>query len=150
MKITIYVVLMVLSVALLGAAAQDGDSLKAAEITPEALAKTLQSDDRSNLLILNVGPRLLFAQAHIRGAEYVGPASDPHGLELLRNRLRSVVKNKRIVLYCGCCPWERCPNIRPAYAELRKLAFTNVQVLYIPNNIGTDWVDKGYPTTKGE
>ena len=33
--------------------------------------------------------------------------------------------------------------------ELRNLGYTNVRVLYIANNFGADWVDKGYPTTKG-
>ena len=28
--------------------------------------------------------------------------------------------------------------------------FTNVQVLYLPNNFGDDWVSKGYPAVKGK
>ena len=31
---------------------------------------------------------------------------------------------------------------------LHKLGFTKVQVLYIADNFGTDWVDKGYPATQ--
>jgi hypothetical protein len=30
------------------------------------------------------------------------------------------------------------------------VGFTNVKVLYISNNFGTNWVDKGYPVAKGE
>jgi len=30
------------------------------------------------------------------------------------------------------------------------MGFTNVKVLYIADNFGADWVDKGYPTAKGE
>jgi hypothetical protein len=30
------------------------------------------------------------------------------------------------------------------------MGFTNVKVLYIADNFGTNWVDKGYPTAKGE
>jgi hypothetical protein len=30
------------------------------------------------------------------------------------------------------------------------MGFSNVKVLYIPDNFGTDWVDKGYPVAKGE
>jgi hypothetical protein len=30
------------------------------------------------------------------------------------------------------------------------MGFSNVKVLYVANNFGTDWVDKGYPTVKGE
>ena len=132
----------------LGAFAQDSAALKNAEITPQALSRIMQSNQRARLLILNVGPRVLYAQAHIEGSEYIGPGSDPRGIELLKQRVKSVPKSKEIVLYCGCCPWDRCPNIRPAFDELKKLAFTNVKVLYIANNIGADWVDKGYPTTR--
>jgi hypothetical protein len=40
--------------------------------------------------------------------------------------------------------------VRRAYNELRKTGFSNVKVLYIADNFGTDWVDKGYPTIKGQ
>ena len=119
-------------------------------IKPEELLKVLQSSGAEKPLILNVGPHVLYMQAHIPGAEYIGAAFTPQGMESLRNRVKALPNSKSIVLYCGCCPWEHCPNVRPAYDELHKLGFTNVKVLYIANNIGTDWVDKGYPTIKGQ
>jgi hypothetical protein len=30
------------------------------------------------------------------------------------------------------------------------LGFTNVRVLYLANNFGDDWVNKGYPAIKGK
>ena len=120
----------------------------AAVMNPEELAKVLQSAAKPKPLILNVGPRLLFQQAHITGAEYVGAGSDAQGLEALRSRVKALPKKTSIVLYCGCCPWSHCPNVRPAFAELQKLGFTSVKVLYIANNFGADWVAKGYPTAK--
>jgi hypothetical protein len=30
------------------------------------------------------------------------------------------------------------------------MGFTNIKVLYIANNFGADWVDKGYPVAKGD
>jgi hypothetical protein len=30
------------------------------------------------------------------------------------------------------------------------MGFTNVKVLYIANNFGADWVEKGYPVAKGQ
>jgi hypothetical protein len=129
--------------------AAEPDALTRAQISPQALVRIMQSSQGPKLLILNVGPRVLYAQAHIRGAEYMGPASDPRGIEILRNRVKSVPKTKQIVLYCGCCPWDRCPNVRPAFEELAKLGFRNVKVLYIANNIGVDWVDKDYPVERG-
>ena len=118
-------------------------------IQPAELAKSLQSKS-AKPLIFNVGPRMLYQQAHIAGAEYIGAGSDPAGIEALKTRVKSVPKTRAIVLYCGCCPWEHCPNVEPAYKQLRSMGFTNVKVLYIAHNIGTDWVYAGYPTVKGQ
>jgi thiosulfate/3-mercaptopyruvate sulfurtransferase len=96
-------------------------------------------------LILQVGSHVLFAEAHIPGAEYAGPGGQEAGLQALRDRVRNMSRDQFIVIYCGCCPWVKCPNIKPAYRELQSLGFTGVKVLYIANNFGTDWVAKGYP-----
>jgi thiosulfate/3-mercaptopyruvate sulfurtransferase len=130
-------------------AAQSDDAIPAAQlITPEALAKSLQSAHKP--LLLAVGPHSLYAQAHIPGSEYMGAGSSDAGQQKLRERVKSLPKNSAIVIYCGCCPWGHCPNMRPAFQELKALGFTNVKALYIADNFGTDWVDKGYPVAKGE
>jgi thiosulfate/3-mercaptopyruvate sulfurtransferase len=101
-------------------------------------------------LVLQVGPQMLYRTAHIQGAEYAGMAAEPAGLQKLRVRVQKLKRTAEIVIYCGCCPWEHCPNIHPAYAELHKMGFTNVKALYLPNNFKTDWHDKGYPTQTGD
>lgn len=116
-------------------------------MSPEELNGTLKS---LKPVVLQVGPRSMYQQAHIPGAEYVGATSAPEELDALRTRVKSIAKDKLIVIYCGCCPWERCPNIRPAYKQLRDLGYSNVHVLYIADNFGKNWVDKGYPVEKGE
>ena len=118
-------------------------------IYPEELVKILHSG-KSQPLILNIGPRMLYLQAHITGAEFIGAGSEPEGIKQLRSRVQSIPHTASIILYCGCCPWAHCPNVNPAYAELHRMGFTNVKVLYIANNIGTDWVYKGYPTVLGK
>jgi hypothetical protein len=118
-------------------------------INPEDFVKLLQTG-KEKPVILQVGPHTLFAQAHIPGSEYVGAASSEPGLKQLRDRVQSLPRNKFIVLYCGCCPWSHCPNVKPADDALGAMGFTNVKVLYISDNFGTNWVDKGYPTAKGE
>lgn len=100
--------------------------------------------------MLQVGSHTLFVQAHIPGSEYVGAAANQTGLQQLRKRVESLPRNRFIVIYCGCCPWSHCPNVKPAHDELTALGFTNVKVLYISDNFGTNWVEKGYPTAKGE
>ena len=118
-------------------------------INPEDLVNILKSGNEKPV-ILQVGSHTLFLQAHIPGSEYVGAAASDAGLQQLRKRVESLPRNKFIVLYCGCCPWSHCPNVKPADEALHTMGFTNVKVLYISDNFGTNWVDKGYPTAKGE
>ena len=118
-------------------------------INPENLVKVLEMG-KEKPLILEVGPHILFAQAHIVGSEYAGAASTEAGLSQLRKRVESVARSQFIVLYCGCCPWSHCPNVKPADDALTAMGFTNLKVLYLSDNFGTNWVDKGYPTAKGE
>lgn len=116
-------------------------------ISPESLVTVLKAA-AGKPVILQVGSRVMFEQAHISGSEYIGPGSQPSGIKALHARLDSVSRDQSIVLYCGCCPWEKCPNVRPAYKELKAMGFQKVKVLYIADNFGTDWVNKGYPTEK--
>ena len=118
-------------------------------ITPEELNQSLKSA-KQKPLILNVGPRSMFTQAHIPGAEYMGAGSSDAGQQKLRDRVKSLPKNSAIVIYCGCCPWGHCPNMHPAFQLLHSLGFTNVKAVYIANDFGTDWVNKGYPVAKGD
>jgi thiosulfate/3-mercaptopyruvate sulfurtransferase len=117
-------------------------------IQPEELAQALKGARKP--VVLYVGPKTIYAQAHIPGAENVGPVSRPEGIEKLRARAGSLAKDSPVVIYCGCCPWDHCPNIRPAYAELKKAGFTNVRALYLENSFGANWKDKGLPVASGE
>lgn len=118
-------------------------------IQPDELVSILKSASRRKPLIIQVGFHVLYQQAHIPGSEYIGPADHAEGLQKLRKRLEDLSRTRSIVLYCGCCPWGNCPNVNPAYKELRAMGFNNVKVLYIAHNFGTDWVDKGYPVARG-
>lgn len=117
-------------------------------IQPEDFVKLLQTG-KDKPLMIQVGSHVLFAQAHIPGSEYIGPASTESGLQQLRKRVESLSRSKFIVLYCGCCPWSHCPNVKPADDALRAMGFTNVRVLYISDNFGVNWVDRGYPVARG-
>jgi thiosulfate/3-mercaptopyruvate sulfurtransferase len=117
-------------------------------IEPADLALLLQVPSAPKPLLLQVGFRKLYDQAHIPGSEYAGPASTPAGLQLLRERVAKLPRDSAIVIYCGCCPWVRCPNIAAALALLEELGFGKVKALHIADNFGADWVDHGYPTAK--
>jgi thiosulfate/3-mercaptopyruvate sulfurtransferase len=118
-------------------------------IQPAELAASLTSASGSKPLLLHVGFHTLYAQAHIPGSEYVGPAGDEAGLQQLRSRVAKLSKDSAIVIYCGCCPWDHCPNIAAAYDALHAMGFSRVKALHIADNFGTDWVDRGYPVAKG-
>src|SRR5579883_1554581 len=47
-------------------------------------------------------------------------------------------------------PLEPLPKRAAADDALHAMGFTNVKVLYIANNFGTDWVDKGYAVARGD
>ena len=117
-------------------------------IQPAALNQLLHAGGVDKPLVLQVGSHVLFAQAHIAGSEFAGAGSQPEGLQQLQKRVSSLPRQTSIVLYCGCCPWNRCPNVGPAFKLLQSLGFTRVKVLYVANNLGTDWVDKGYPVER--
>ena len=118
-------------------------------IQPAELNQILQVKGADKPLVLQVGSHVLFAEAHIAGSEYVGAGSQAAGLKQLQNRVAPLMRETLIVLYCGCCPWNRCPNIEPAFKLLTNLGFTHVRVLYVAKDLGTDWVDKGYPVERG-
>lgn len=122
----------------------------ASQIQAQELVQAMKATDATKPLVLYVGPKSFFAQSHIAGAEFIGPTGKPEGMTKLRNRVATVKKDKPVVIYCGCCPWDHCPNIRPAFAELTKAGFTNVRVLYLKTSFGADWKDKGLPVASGE
>jgi len=125
-------------------------SIPAAQwLKPEAMLHLQQAKGAEKPLVLQVGSHMLFAQAHIPGSEYIGPGSQPAGILQLQNRVSALSRKKLIVLYCGCCPLNRCPNLGPAFAKLSEMGFTNVKVLYLADSFGADWADKGYPVEHG-
>jgi thiosulfate/3-mercaptopyruvate sulfurtransferase len=81
----------------------------------------------------------------IKNSIRVGPARDKANINKLRQYLSNQPKDESIVIYCGCCPFKDCPNIRPAFNVLKEMGCTNAKLLNLPHNLKTDWSDKGYP-----
>lgn len=106
----------------------------------ETLASRIGQGEVQNLLILSIGPDAL-----IKGSVGIGPASEKENIDKLRAYLKEVAKGKEVVIYCGCCPFDRCPNIRPAFKVLNAMGFKNAKLLNIHQNVKVDWLDKGYP-----
>lgn len=118
-------------------------------LQPKDLEQLLRSSSAKRPVILQVGSQVLYREAHIPGSEYAGAAGQEAGLQALQDRVKGLQRGAFIVIYCGCCPWNKCPNIRPAYRRLHALGFTDVRALYLADNFGVDWVNKGYPVAQG-
>jgi thiosulfate/3-mercaptopyruvate sulfurtransferase len=99
--------------------------------------------------VVYVGFRTLFEGGHVPEASFHGTASTEKGLAELKKSLAALPRSTNLVVYCGCCPFDRCPNIRPAYKALHEMGFTHVRVLVLPTSFAADWVEKGYPIGKG-
>ncbi|HLI30286.1 MAG TPA: rhodanese-like domain-containing protein [Terriglobia bacterium] len=117
-------------------------------ITPQALAKKLALPKDQRPVIVCVGFSYLYKGGHIPGALYKGPGREASGLEQLMTWAHSIPKDTPVVIYCGCCPVSRCPNIRPAFEALRTAGLTNIRVLDLPQSFVQDWTQEGYPTQK--
>jgi rhodanese-related sulfurtransferase len=113
-------------------------------LEPAQLAEILKTRSGQPHVICVAFP-VLYRTRHIAGAEFAGPGSKPEGIASLKQTVAHLPKTADIVLYCGCCPMVRCPNIRPAYRALKELGFTRVRVLSLPDDFRKDWEDKGYP-----
>jgi thiosulfate/3-mercaptopyruvate sulfurtransferase len=109
-------------------------------LEPAALAATINNPSAAKPVIFSIGPAGL-----IKGATDIGPANEDDNLEKLKNELSKLPKNTAIVVYCGCCPFEHCPNIRPAFKLLNQMGFTNQKLLNLSDNLRVDWISKGYP-----
>jgi hypothetical protein len=108
-------------------------------IEPATLAQTL-NDNEKIPLIYCVGPGVV-----IPHSIDIGMTRDEKNIQKLRDSLSNVPRDADIVIYCGCCPFDHCPNVRPAIALLNEMKFTNYHLLNLPHNIKTDWIAKGYP-----
>ncbi|MFI5253513.1 MAG: rhodanese-like domain-containing protein [Bacteroidota bacterium] len=120
-----------------------GDILK-----PEALNKMISAKHKTKIMVIHTGPPALFTVEHIPGAVAVGQVGDPKGVETLKAQLKKIPKSREIVIYCGCCPWKHCPNIRPAYSITKQMGFKKVKVLDLPSTFKLDWTNKGFPVEK--
>jgi len=107
---------------------------------PENLTAIINDSAVEKPLIINVG-----SVGSIKGAIKVGAAKEKENFNNLKKLLSKEDKKKTIIIYCGCCPFKVCPNIRPAFELLTKMKFANHKLLNMPNNLKIDWINHGYP-----
>lgn len=107
---------------------------------PADLARMITDSSAETPVIYSVGPG-----GDIKGNIEMGPAQEKENLEKLRSALDKLDRDAEVVIFCGCCPFEHCPNIRPAFELLNEMQFTRHKLLNMPHNLKVDWIDKGYP-----
>ncbi len=139
MRPFVFAILLVLG----AAAAADLALIQPGELAAQLAAKAGQP------AIIQLGPNVLYRSKHIPGSIYGGPASKPEGIDALRRAVAKFPHDRQIVLYCGCCPWDRCPNIKPAVEALHEMGFTHVKALSLSVGFAKDWIDRGYPVEAG-
>jgi thiosulfate/3-mercaptopyruvate sulfurtransferase len=122
---------------------------KSQTVQPALLAKELGNSKNAPTVVF-VGFRRLYSAGHIKGAQFHGTAGSDEGLKELTAWAAGLPRSTNLVIYCGCCPMERCPNIRPAFKALEGLGFKNLRVLLLPQDFATDWAGNGLPYDKGE
>jgi hypothetical protein len=120
-------------------------------VTPADLEKELSDPEPAKRpIVACVGFKFLYDGGHVPGASFHGPASENEGMADLKAWAHGLPKSSNVVLYCGCCPMVRCPNLRPAFTALHDAGFARLRVLLLPTNFGRDWASKGYPVEKGK
>jgi len=119
-------------------------------VQPADFAQELQQEKDPYPTVIYVGMKTLYEGAHIPGAVFYGPGSTDRGLAELKRFASTLPRNSDVVLYCGCCPLEKCPNLRPAFTALQASGFARLRVLILPSSFNIDWVEKGFPVHKGE
>jgi hydrogenase maturation factor len=123
----------------------------ASELMPTAqLNRQLEEVKTGKIVLIHVGFLTMYKMGHIPGSQYAGAAAKAEGLAALEKLVSKIPRDQEIVIYCGCCPWDDCPNIRPAFRALKEMGFSHLKVLDIPERLGTDWTAKGFPIMKGE
>ena len=117
------------------------NSFKAEQLLqPAKLNEAYSKPAAAQPLILNMG-----VERNIKNAVEVGIVSSPSKYQKLVEVMKKVPKNREIVLYCGCCKLENCPNIPIALEKLSALGYKNVKILNLIEGINEDWIDKKYP-----
>lgn len=124
--------------------AQGQDPWKANQLlAPAELNKTLANPKAPKTYIYSIG-----YQAVIKNSIDIGAGANRDNQKKLKQQLSKLPKDANIVIYCGCCPFERCPNVRPVFNMLNEMGFKNHKLLNLPQNIKVDWIDKGYVVKK--
>lgn len=140
-RFIIYFFFVLVTLSCENSSAQNPENWTSKDLTaPSDLAATLKSN-KNVPIMFSIGPGAI-----IPNSIDIGMVKDKKNMDKFRAQISKLPKTANILIYCGCCPYEHCPDVRPAIALLKNMKFTNYHLLDLPQNIKTDWIAKGYPT----
>lgn len=118
-------------------------------LTPAALADRLK-----DVVTLYVGDKENSGHTEkIKGAGEIGSFL-PARLEESLKKLGALeadnptIKQKQVVLYCGCCPLQYCEYAWRAAWYLRRRGYQNVKLVEFKHGFEGEWKDEGRPVEK--
>jgi hypothetical protein len=130
-------------VVVVSAAAADLALVQPPELTAQLAGKAARP------AVFMVGPNVLYRSKRIPGSVYAGPGNTQAGLAMLKAEADKLPRDREVVVYCGCCPWDRCPNVKPAVDLLKRMGFAKAKALHLETGFKADWLDKGYAAELG-
>ena len=98
-------------------------------------------DDGTAVTIIDVQPKDVYAEGHIKGA-----ISLPWKSEIALEDVWSLSQEQLIVTYCDCGPGEA--DSSSVASQLFQMGYENIKVLKDPSIKA--WKDAGYPMDKGK
>jgi len=132
-----------------GGSGATGDQAPALLVEPADLAARLADPKSVKPRVVHVGPTYLFGKGHIPGAVWGGEGGEAEGIAHLTAAAKDWARDAETIVYCGCCPMWRCPNVRPAVKALRGMGFTRVATLDLSTTLKDNWTDRGYAIERG-
>jgi hypothetical protein len=112
-------------------------------LAPAELNKIINNPKAPKTYIYSIG-----YQAVIKNSIDIGAGGNKNNQNKLKQQVSKLPKDANIVIYCGCCPFATCPNVRPVFQMLTDMGFKNHKLLDLKQNIKVDWIDKGFAVKK--
>jgi thiosulfate/3-mercaptopyruvate sulfurtransferase len=81
-------------------------------LEPADLNKILNDPKLPQPVIYSIG-----YQAIIKNSIDIGPGREKENIKKIKQQLSKLSKDTFIVIYCGCCPFGSCPNVRPVFSS---------------------------------
>lgn len=140
-KVTVFSVvgILVVSLALFAFKSLDGPWTADQLIEPEVLAKKLNGSGEKPVVI-SVGP-----MQPIKTSINAGIGNTTAGMNKFIQIVNKLDREQTVVIYCGCCSMENCPNVKGPFEYLINSGFQNPKILKIKTDLNVDWVNKGFP-----